>query len=132
VRPGVRQYRRRARLAGRELRQSRGVHDLSRALAGYSKVHGLPHPRIPKTVRRRRLSAQHAADDRPFGAGAVSDRGERGCGVVAEQDLRLARRKAANHILGMKRQNGLPVSSSKNSVKDQAIKPREVFDYSRS
>jgi enamine deaminase RidA (YjgF/YER057c/UK114 family) len=57
-------------------------HHLSGALAGYPGIHGLPHPRISKTVRRRRLSAQHAADRRPPGAGAVFDRGERGRGVV--------------------------------------------------
>ena len=38
------------------------------------KIHGLPAARIPQDVRERRLSAQHAIDDRPAGAGAAIDR----------------------------------------------------------
>ncbi len=46
---------------GRGLRKSCGIHHLSGALAGYPGIHGLPHPRISKTVRRQRLSADPAA-----------------------------------------------------------------------
>ncbi len=62
VRADLRQHRRGAELAGRGLRQRRRVHHLSRAFAGHSEVHGVPHTRISQAVRRGRLPAQHAAD----------------------------------------------------------------------
>ena len=37
---------------------------------------------FPKMFVKRRLSAQHAVDHRPAGAGTVSDRSQCGCGVV--------------------------------------------------
>ena len=47
------------------------VHHLPGALAGHSEIHEIPPARISQDVCQRRLSAQHAADDRPAGAGAA-------------------------------------------------------------
>ena len=40
---------------------------------------------FPRLFPERSLSAQHAADDRPAGAGAVSDRGQRRRGAVTRR-----------------------------------------------
>ena len=48
-----------------------------------AEIHGLPAARIPQDVRQRRLSAQHAADDRPARAGAAPGRGTGSGGTVA-------------------------------------------------
>ena len=83
MRADLRQYRGGAEIARRGLGQCRRVHDLSRALAGYPEIHEIPAARISQDVCQRRLSAQHAADDRPAGAGAAADRSVGGGGAIA-------------------------------------------------
>ncbi|MEJ0071831.1 MAG: RidA family protein [Pseudomonadota bacterium] len=45
--------------------------------AGHPEIHDLSHARISAAVSERRLSAQHAPDGRPAGAGAVPGRRSR-------------------------------------------------------
>src|SRR5262249_11334079 len=52
----------------------RPVHHLPGALAGYSEVHEIPLTRISEAVSKRRLPAEHAADDRPPCAGSLAGR----------------------------------------------------------
>src|SRR3569832_976795 len=82
MRPHLRQYRGGAEIGRRRLGQCRAVHDLPRALAGHPELHEVPAARIPEDVRKRRLSAEYAADDRPARARAGADRGAGGRGVM--------------------------------------------------
>src|SRR5262245_46389110 len=68
------EYRGGTQIGRRRLGKYRPVHDLSGALAGYSEVHEIPLARIPENVSERRLSAEHAADDRPPCAGTFAGR----------------------------------------------------------
>src|SRR5689334_1493426 len=82
MRADLREYRGGAQIGRCRLGKYRPVHDLSGALAGYSEVHEIPSARIPENVSERRLPAQHAADDRPPGAGNPAGRGAGRGGAV--------------------------------------------------
>ena len=80
---GVHQYRCGAQIPRRGLCECRRVHDLSRALAGYRRVHGLSAARVSAHVPERTLSSKHASDCRPPRYGAISNRGSHRRRVVS-------------------------------------------------